>query len=174
MHSVTELIEEFDRSQAYTLSLWSDLNESQVHWRADENASGIGWHLGHQAAVAHFLVRNLTAAEPSLDTELDKLMDSATPEAERGKLSDLQRLADYRSAIAERVRFRIGNIDSGNVGAPTQLRTIATGLLTTVINHEYQHSKWIGEVRNEVHCLDLAAEPASKWLTFVDGYVLLT
>jgi hypothetical protein len=93
MHSVTELIEEFDRSQAYTLSLWSDLNESQVHWRADENASGIGWHLGHQAAVAHFLVRNLTAAEPSLDTELDKLMDSATPEAERGKLSDLQRLA---------------------------------------------------------------------------------
>ena len=46
MHSITELLEEFDRSQAYTLTLWSDLDESQVHWRADENASGIGWHLG--------------------------------------------------------------------------------------------------------------------------------
>jgi len=134
------LVKEYDRACSYTDLLWADLTDAEVTWRADDNASAIGWHLGHQAAVAHFMVRNLTAAEPSPDPELDSLMDSATIETERGDLPDLNRLRDYREAVAERVHFRIGNIDSGSVGAPNQLRLIATTLMTAVINHEYQHS----------------------------------
>jgi len=171
--SLADLLAEYDRSIAYTDSLWKDLTADQVTWRADENASAIGWHLGHQGAVAHFMVRNLTAAEPSPDPELDSLMDSATPERQRGDLPELDRIGDYRTAIAERVHFHIGNIDAGNVGAPTQLRVIANTLMTAVINHEYQHSKWIGEVRSEVHGKDLPPTPVSEHLTELDGYVVL-
>ena len=119
------------------------------------------------------MVRNLTAAEPPLDAELDALMDSATAERERGNLPDVVRITDYRGAVAERVRFRIGNIESGNVGAPAQLRVIAQGLMTAVINHEYQHSKWIGEVRAETHGKDLPALPQSPLLTEIDGYLVV-
>ena len=168
--TLTELLTEFDRAVAWTDSLWTDLTPDQVVWRPEPESSAIGWHLGHQAAVAHFLVRNLTAAEPSPDPELDGLMDSATPEPDRGDLPDVARIGDYRSAVAERVRFRIGQIDEGNVGAPAQLRLIASGLLTAVINHEYQHSKWIGEVRNEAHGMDMPPSPSSPNLTLVDGY----
>ena len=44
--------------------LWRDLTTEEVRWRPDETSSAIGWHLGHQAHVAHFMVRNLTAAFP--------------------------------------------------------------------------------------------------------------
>ena len=76
--SLAELLVEYDRARAYTRDLWSDLSEDEVRWRPHANASAIGWHLGHQPAVAHFMVRNLTAAEASLDAELDALMDAAT------------------------------------------------------------------------------------------------
>jgi len=171
--TLQELVAEYDRALAYTDLLWKDLTADEVTWRADENSSAIGWHLGHQAAVAHFMVRNLTAAEPSPDPELDALMDSATAEADRGVLPDLGRLGDYRSAVAERVHFRIGNIEDGKVGAPVQLRVIAQTLMTAVINHEYQHSKWIGEVRSEVHKKALPGSPTSDLLAELDGYLVI-
>ena len=171
--TLAELLDEYERSLQYTADLVTDLTTDEVHWRAGDEASAIGWHLGHQAAVAHFMVRNLTAAEPPIDAELDALMDSATPEVDRGELPAVSRIIDYRDAVAERVRFRIGNIESGNVGAPVQLRVIASGLMTAVINHEYQHSKWIGEVRSEVHNKDLPATPASPFLVELDGYCVV-
>lgn len=171
--TIADLLNEYDRALAYTADLHHGLSPEQIAWRADENASGIGWHLGHQPAVAHFMVRNLTAAEPSIDAELDALMDSATPEQDRGALPEPGRLFDYRDAVADRVRFRMHQIDDGQVGAPTQLRFIAQTLLIAVINHEYQHSKWIGEVRTDVHGLGLPPEPTSPWLTMLDGYTVV-
>lgn len=172
--TLNELVVEYERSLAYTASLFTDLTQDEIHWRAGEDASAIGWHLGHQAAVAHFMVRNLTSAEPPIDAELDTLMDSATAERDRGDLPDVARLNDYRTTVAERVRFNIAKIESGNVGAPTQLRVIAHGLLVAVINHEYQHSKWIGEVRAEVHGKAMPADPTSEFLTVLDGYQVVT
>jgi hypothetical protein len=168
--SLTDLTWEYERSLVYTESLVSDLSQDEIHWRSGDDASAIGWHLGHQAAVAHFMVRNLTSAEAPVDAELDSLMDSATAERDRGALPDVSRLESYRSAVAERVRFNICKIDSGNVGAPAQLRVIAHGLLIAVINHEYQHSKWIGEVRAEAHGKDMPGAPVSEFLTELDGY----
>ena len=171
--TIAELLTEYDRALAYTAQLWDDLSPAEVTWRPDQRSSAIGWHLGHQPAVAHFLVRNLTAAEPSPDPELDGLMDSATAEADRGDLPDLGRLADYRQAVAERVHFRIGQIDAGEVGAPNQLRVVANSLLRAVINHEYQHDRWIGEVRAGQHGRDLPPEPTSPHLRVIDGYLTL-
>lgn len=164
---------EYDRARAYTRDLWSDLSDDEVRWRPHEHSSAIGWHLGHQPAVAHFMVRNLTAAEASLDTELDALMDAATGEADRGDLPALERIVDYRDAVADRVHFRVGAIDDGAVGAPAQLRVVARTLLVALVNHEYQHDKWIGEVRSEAHGRGLPPEPSSPFLTVLDGYVTL-
>jgi len=80
MHELQALLYEYDRARTYTDELWKDLTPDEVTWRPHENSSAIGWHLGHQAHVAHFMIRNLTAAEPSPDPELDALMDSAQPE----------------------------------------------------------------------------------------------
>lgn len=150
-HSLSDLLDEYDRALAYTATLVADLSDAELVWRPDDASSSIAWHLGHQAAVAHYMVRNLTAAEPRIDPEIDAVMDSATQVSDRGDLPDVERLMAYRATVAERVRFRVGNIDDGNVGAPAQLREIATTMLTAIINHEYQHSKWIGEVRVEAH-----------------------
>ena len=171
--TIEELLAEYDRALAYTESLWTDLTDDEVRWRPHEESSAIGWHLGHQAAVAHFMVRNLTAAEPSPDTELDAVMDSATPERDRGELPDIARLRAYREAVADRVRFRLGAIAAGDVGAPAQLDLVARGLLVAVINHEYQHDQWIGEVRAEDLGKDLPSRPTSRLLTTVDGYVVV-
>lgn len=168
--SIPDLLREYERALAYTSDLWTDLTADEVRWRADEESSAIGWHLGHQPAVAHFMVRNLTAAEPSPDPDLDTLMDSATPPSDRGDLPSIERLASYRENVAERVRVRLGDIDSGDVGAPDQLRVIARTLLVAVINHEYQHSKWISEVRSEVHGRSLPTTPTSPLLSSIDGY----
>lgn len=170
---LTQLLDEFDRAVTYTGELVADLTDEQVTWRPHEESSAIGWHLGHQAAVAHYLVRNLTAAEQSPDPALDALMDSATPERQRGALPDVARIMAYRAAVAARVRFNIERIDSGDVGAPAQLRSIATGLMTAIVNHEYQHSQWIGEVRRDDHGLDLPPRPSSELLTEIDGYTIL-
>ena len=171
--TLNELLHEYDRAIAWTDSMWTDLTPEQVAWRPHEASSAIGWHLGHQAAVAHFMLRNLTAAEPSPDPELDALMDSATPETDRGDLPDVARIGDYRGAVRERVHDIIGRIDGGNVGAPAQLRVIAHTLLVAVVNHEYQHSKWIGEVRNEAHGLAVPDAPTGALLQQIDGYTLV-
>ncbi len=171
--SIAELLAEYDRACNYTDSLWLDLSPEQVVWRESDEASAIGWHVGHQAAVAHYMVRNLTAAEPPINEDLDSLLDSATAERDRGVLPDMSTLTDYRTEVSERVRFRINNIDSGNVGAPTQLRVIAQNLMIAVVNHEYQHAKWVGEVRSDVHNVDLPPDPTSELLSVVDGYFLL-
>ena len=83
MPDIELLLREYDRARAYTDDLWRDLTVEEVVWRPHENFSAIGWHLGHQAHVAHFMIRNLTAAEPSPDPGLDAVMDSATPEPGR-------------------------------------------------------------------------------------------
>lgn len=171
--NIADLLSEYERALAYTDALWSDLTYEQIAWRASTEASGIGWHLGHQAAVAHYLIRNLTAAEPPIDDELDRLMDSATAESARGAIPDLDRLRAYRDTVAERVRFRIGNIDAGDVGAPAQLRIVAETLMLAVINHEYQHSQWIGETRADVHGLELPDAPTSDRITVIDGYLVV-
>ncbi|MEO0495334.1 MAG: DinB family protein [Actinomycetota bacterium] len=171
--TLTDLLAEYDRSLAYTASLIGGLSDEQILWRPHADSSAIGWHLGHQAVVAHFMIRNLTAAEPSPDPELDALMDSATAERDRGDLPDVPRILAYREAIAERVHHWIGRIDEGKTGAPNQLRMIAGNLMTAVVNHEYQHSTWIGEVRERDHGLDLPPAAESPLLTVVDGYTIL-
>jgi uncharacterized protein YbdZ (MbtH family) len=171
--SIPELLVEYDRALAYTDDLWRDLKPDEVRWRPHEQSSAIGWHLGHQATVAHFMVRNLTAAEPSPDADLEPLMDSATPQQVRGELPDLGRLADFRSKVAERVHTRIGDIAARNVGAPVQMQIIASTLLVAVINHEYQHSQWIAEVRSHDLGHDLPARPASGALCELDGYLVI-
>ena len=170
---LSDLLREFDRATAYTDDLWSDLTSDEVHWRPHENSSAIGWHLGHQAAVCHYMVRNLTAAEPPLDAELDRLMDSATPEPDRGSLPGVDRLRSYREQSAERLHVRIGAIAAGEVGAPAQLSRIASGLVIAVTNHEYQHSQWIAEVRERDLGHPLPDRPTSDLLTELDGYLVL-
>jgi DinB superfamily len=168
-----ELLEEYDRALAYTDDLWRDLSPDEVVWRPHENFSGIGWHLGHQAHVAHFMVRNLTAAEPSPDPELDGIMDSANPEQFRGALPTTDRLAAFRSTVAERVHARLGDIAERRVGAPDQLSIVAGHLLTAIINHEYQHDQWIAEVRNQNLGHALPDDPTGDGLCRVDGYLML-
>ncbi len=171
--TIAQLLGEYERSLDHTAALWHDLTDEEVRWRPHDDFSAIGWHLGHQAAVAHFMVRNLTAAEPSPDPELDALMDGATAEPDRGDLPSVERLGAYRDAVADRVRFRIGNIAGGDVGAPAQLDVIARTLLVAVINHEYQHSQWIGEVRQRDLGHATPAHPTSPLLTEIDGYCIL-
>jgi uncharacterized damage-inducible protein DinB len=173
MQEIGELLHEYDRARAYTDGLWRDLTPDELTWRPHENSSAIGWHLGHQAHVAHFMIRNLTAAEPSPDPELDGLMDSAQPERFRGALPTVARLTAFRDVVAERVHARIGDIGAGRVGAPAQLTIVATHLLTAVINHEYQHDQWISEVRAENLGHALPPDPQSDGLGRVDGYLVL-
>ena len=116
MHDVGALLREYDRARAYTDELWKDLTPDEVTWRPHENSSAIGWHLGHQAHVAHFMIRNLTAAEPSPDPALDGLMDSALPEQFRGALPTVRRLSAFRETVVERVHAQraVGVVDSSS------------------------------------------------------------
>ena len=172
--TLPDLLDEYDRALAYTQDLQDGLAPEQIAWRPHAESSGIGWHLGHQGAVAHFMLRNLTAAEPSIDADIDALMDSATPERHRGDLPSLDRIREYRRVVAERIHHRIAQIDQGAVGAPNQLRVIGATLLIAVINHEYQHSKWIGEIRTGTFGLDAPPLPSSPRLSITDDYVVLT
>lgn len=172
--TLSDLLGELDRALAHTDDLQAGLTPEQIAWRPHADSSGIGWHLGHQAAVAHFMLRNLTAAEPTLDADIDALMDSATPERRRGELPALDRIREYRRAVAERIHHRIDQIDRGAVGAPHQLRVIASTMLVVITNHEYQHSKWIEEIRTGTFGLDAPPQPASPRLTTIDGYVVLS
>ncbi|MGW0231423.1 DinB family protein [Actinopolymorpha singaporensis] len=172
MPAIDLLLREYDRARAFTDELWRDLTPEEVTWRPHENFSPIGWHLGHQAHVAHFMVRNLTAAEPSPDPELDPIMDSANPEAGRGALPDLRRLATFRENAARTVHKRIGDIRDGDVGAPAQLAMVAKVVMAAVVNHEYQHSKWISEVRARDLGHALPDLPTSDLLLELDGYLV--
>ncbi len=171
--SLADLLAEYDRARGYTDALWRDLSADEVRWRPHPDSSAIGWHLGHQAAVAHFMVRNLTAAEPSLDPHLDALMDSATAERDRGELPDVGDLARYRDTVAERVAHHVTTIDRGEVGAPAQLRAIAETMLVALTDHEYQHDQWIGEVRSGPLGHPLPPRPSSGLLTEVDSYLMI-
>jgi len=173
MFELGELLEEYDRARAYTDALWQDLPEEEIRWRPVLAFSPIGWHLGHQAAVAHFVVRNLLAAEPSPDPALEPMMDSATPQDARGELPRLDEIARFRAGVAERVRVRIHDIDQGHVGAPNQLRVVAGHLLVALINHEYQHDQWISEVRQDQLGYGVPPRPASDRLVEIDGYTVI-
>lgn len=170
MFDIAELLAEYDRARAYTDDLWRDLTVDELHWRPTEEFSPIGWHLGHQAHVAHFMVRNLTAAEPSPMPDLDGVMDSANPERLRLPLPAPARLGEFRDTVAERVHLRLEAIGAGDVCAPAQLKIVAQTLLTAIINHEYQHDKWIGEVRGDDLGRPLPDAPTSDRLQTVDGY----
>jgi hypothetical protein len=50
---------------------------------------------------------------------------------------------------------------------------VARTLLVALVNHEYQHDKWIGEVRSEAHGRALPPVPTSPFLTVLDGYLTL-
>ena len=174
MFDLNALLDEYDRARSYTDALWQDLPAAEVLWRPHPQFSPIGWHLGHQASVAHFMVRNLTAAEPSPDPAIEAVMDSAHPETDRGDLPDPDRIAAYRAAVADRVHVRIGDIDQGRVGAPNQLRVVGGHLLAALINHEYQHDQWISEVREEHLGRPLPPRPNSDRLTEIDGYLVVS
>jgi hypothetical protein len=102
------------------------------------------------------------------------MMDSATLESTRGDLPDLRRLADFRATVAERVRARTTAIADRQVSAPAQMQLIAVTLLTSVINHEYQHDQWIGEVRSRDLGHALPERPTSDRLIELDGYLVVS
>jgi hypothetical protein len=169
---LSRLLEEADIARDYSLALVAGLTPAQIAWRPHERSSAIGWHLGHQAAVTHYLVRNLASAEPSLNPEFDRLFDAATDEPHRGTLPPVPEIMDYRTEIAARSHAVIGRIADGDVGAPQQLAIIADGLLRATINHEYQHAAWIGEVRATLTDLP-PPTAASNLLATIDGYAVL-
>ena len=171
--SLTQYLDEYAAAQAYSLDLIDGLEADQVGWRPNENSSAIGWHLGHQAAVNHYMVRNLTAAEVTFNADFDRVFDSATPEPERGAIPPVDEIVEYRSVIAASTRRIISMIDAGDVGAPEQLRLIAGAMLQAIINHEYQHAKWIGEVRSTM-TEEPANAPKTEQLIQVDGYYMVS
>ena len=124
---------EYDVALEHTRSLYEDLTDGQLFWRPHENSSAIAWHLGHQAAVNHYMLRNLIAAEPSINTAYEAVFDSATPEPERSDLPERADIVAYRDAVATRTHAVYSE-----QFAP---------VLTAIISHEYQHSGWIAEVR---------------------------
>ncbi len=167
-----ELLVEHAAAQSHSLALLDDLDHDQVAWRPHEHSSSIAWHLGHQGAVNHYMVRNLTAAEVTFKAAFDRVFDSATPEPARGDLPPLDEIIGYREAIANSTRSVVERIARGDVGAPAQLALIARRLLVAVIDHEYQHARWIDEVRSTM--VDAPSPtPASGRLVQVDGYWML-
>lgn len=172
MLSIEELLDEYALARDHSLALIADLGADEVAWRPEESGSSIAWHLGHQAAVNHYMVRNLTAAEVSFDQRFDAVFDSANPEPARGDLPPLDAIVDYRDKIAESTVATVRRIADGNVGAPRQLALIADGMLRAIINHEYQHSTWIEEVRSTMTETPAPA-PESSRLVVVEGYHLL-
>ena len=126
----------------------------------------------HQGAVNHYMVRNLTAAEVTFDAAFDAVFDSATPEPARGDLPSLDDTIAYREAIGASTYAVVTRIAGGDVGAPAQLRRVAHRLMCGVIDHEYQHAKWIEEVRGSF--VDTPPPtPASQRLVEVDGYWMI-
>lgn len=167
-----QLMASYEAARAYSIDLVAPLSEEQILWRPHEDSSAIGWHLGHQGAVNHYMVRNLTAAEPSIDPEMDAVFDSATLEPDRGRLPEVEKIMAFRDAVAASTARVIAMIAEGRVGAPRQLAFIADGLLRAVINHEYQHAEWIAEVRGTFVGTP-PPDPRDADLVRVEGYWML-
>ena len=166
------LRDEYDLARRYTQSLYADLPEADVQWRPAPRSSGIGWHLGHQAAINHFLVRNLLAAEPSVNPQFDALFDAVTPEEQRGTLPPLRAILTYREAIAHRTHAHLEALLAGTRPAAQQATYALGPLMVSLINHEYQHDCWVREVR----ALLGHATPDvvfSRHIRQVDGYWVL-
>lgn len=171
--ALPDLLDELDHAQSWSLALVDGLTPEQVAWRPNEDSSAMAWHLGHQAVVTHFMVRNLTAAEVTFNAAFDAVFDSATPEPGRGGLPALEEIVGYREQIAASTRATVTRIATGDVGAPQQLDLIASAMMRAIINHEYQHAKWVGEVRATMIDGPLPA-PASTRLVQVEGYHMLS
>ena len=166
------LREEYDLSRRYTRSLYEDLSEADIQWRPAPKSSAIGWHLGHQAAVNHYMTRNLLNAEASLDPQLDALFDSATPEENRGDLPSLAAILGYRDTIAQRTHARLDAIATAEHSAARQLRLLIAPIMVGIINHEYQHDCWIREMRARLGH-DKADQVFSKRVVQLNGYWVL-
>jgi hypothetical protein len=59
------------------------------------------------------------------------------------------------------------------VAAPDQLTLVAGHLLATLINHEYQHDQWIGEVRANDLGHALPPDPGTDQVSRLNGYLVL-
>ncbi len=106
----------------YRTSGYTEVEEA-LEWHRGEGSAGRAWDRGQ------------TVIAPTDDAPL--------PTIDEGSFD---RIREYRSVVAERVHYRVGHIDDSALGVPSQLRVIASTLLIALINHEYQHSKWIGEL----------------------------
>jgi hypothetical protein len=53
------------------------------------------------------------------------------------------------------------------------MTVVGTHLLTTLINHEYQHDQWIGEVRSRNLGHRLPDDPTTDAIRRIDGYLVL-
>jgi hypothetical protein len=166
------LRDEYNQARRYTQSLYADLSEADVQWRPAPKSSGIGWHLGHQATVNHFLLRNLLAAEPSLNPQFDTLFDAATLEEQRGQLPPLSAILAYREAVAHRTHAHLDALLAGTRPAVQQMTYVMGPLLVSLINHEYQHDCWVREVRALLG-RDMPDTVFSRRVRQVEGYWVL-
>ena len=167
------LREEYNLALDYTRSLYDDLPEADVQWRPKAKSSAIAWHLGHQAAVNHFLLRNLLDAEPSIEPRFDALFDAANPEENRGDLPPLADITAYREAVAARTHARIEELLDARRAAPAQRTQALRTILMNLINHEYQHDCWIGEMRHTRGYSTPGTIPSQR-ARLVDGYWMLS
>jgi hypothetical protein len=162
---------EYELARQYTLSLYDDLDESAVMWRPSHQSSSIGWHLGHQAAVNHYVLRNWVNRDGSINAAFDRIFDAETEEIGRGFLPPLAEIVAYREIVASRTLERIDEILSGDCRAPDQMRRIGVTMLAGLINHEYQHDCWVGEVRQALgHGDPPTPLSSSPCLVHCDGY----
>ena len=166
------LRDEYDLARRYTQSLYADLPEAAVHWRPAPQSSGIGWHLGHQAAVNHFFMRNVLAAEPSLNPQFDALFDAVKPEEQRGTLPPLHAILTYREAIARHTHAHIEAVLAGTRPAAQQATYTLGALLVSLINHEYQHDCWVRQMRGLLG-RETPDVGFSRHVRQVDGYWML-
>jgi len=166
------LREEYDLALQYTRGLYEDLSEADVQWRPIEKSSAIAWHLGHQAAVNHFLLRNLFDAEPSIEPRYDALFDAANPEENRGTLPSLADIVAYRGTVATRTHVRIEELLDAARAAQAQRRQAMQSILINLVNHEYQHDCWIGEMR-QARGHSVPATIPSRRARKVDGFWML-
>ena len=167
------LREEYDLALQYTRSLYEDLPEADIQWRPMPKSSAIAWHLGHQAAVNHFLLRNLFDAEPSIEPRFDALFDAANPEENRGDLPALADIATYRKAVAARTQARADELLAPRRAAAAQRTHALQTILINLINHEYQHDCWIGEMRHTRGYSTPGTIPSQR-VRLVDGYWMLS
>lgn len=162
---------EYELARQYTLRLYDDLDESTIMWRPSYQGSSIGWHLGHQAAVNHYVLRNWVNRDGSIDPTFDGIFDAATEEIGRAFLPPLAEIVAYREIVAARTLERIDEILSGDCRAPDQMRRVGVTMLGGLINHEYQHDCWVAEVRQALgHGAGPDPLSTNPCLLQLDGY----